>query len=584
MSTQAVLVSARRSLRLPFEWSRWFNGQTIGVGLLTLLLIWLIMVPLAVVIWGAFRDGQPGQAGEYTLMKFVEAYQGTLLLTVGNTMVFALGAAFLCLVIGTFLAWVTERTDAPLRPLIYAVSLFPLIAPGILMASAWVLMIHPKIGIINVAAQSFFGIEGTVFNGYSMAGMIWAQAIDQVSLPFLLMAAAFRSMDPSLEEASAVAGAHFSTTVRTVTLPLLLPAVLAIFLLVFVQAIESFDVPAVLGVPAGIPVFATQVFLAVWDVPQDYNVASAFGVGYLIVCLFLLYLYHRATRMSERYVTVTGKAFRPRRMLLGRWRWPVSLLSITLLTFTVGLPVFVFTWTSFVQFYQIPSLSQLQHFSLANYRAIFELPHTAQSIYNTLLVGISSSLIIVVLAAIISWIVIRTRIRGRKFLDFLSFAPIAIPGTVMGLALLWLYLVVPIPIYATIWILIVAFVGKYITVAVRSTHASLHQISKELEEVSTASGASWVRTFRSVVMPLMAPGLVVAFIYSLSLTFKVLSMPILLGSIDTKLMSVTIYNLYEDGQYPMLSAMGVILLLLVLTLSLIGTYVGRRFGVKQDSH
>jgi iron(III) transport system permease protein len=569
---------------LPFEWSRWFNGQTIGVGLLTLLLIWLIMVPLAVVIWGAFRDGQPGQAGQYTLMKFVEAYQGTLLQTIGNTLVFALGAAFLCLVIGTFLAWVTERTDAPLRPLIYAVSLFPLIAPGILMASAWVLMIHPKIGIINVAAQSFFGIEGTVFNGYSMAGMIWAQAIDQVSLPFLLMAAAFRSMDPSLEEASAVAGARFSTTVRTVTLPLLLPAVLAIFLLVFVQAIESFDVPAVLGVPAGIPVFATQVFLAVWDVPQDYNVASAFGVGYLIVCLFLLYLYHRATRMSERYVTVTGKAFRPRRMLLGRWRWPVSLLSITLLTFTVGLPVFVFTWTSFVQFYQLPSLSQLQHFSLANYRAIFELPHTAQSIYNTLLVGISSSLIIVVLAAIISWIVIRTRIRGRKFLDFLSFAPIAIPGTVMGLALLWLYLVVPIPIYATIWILIVAFVGKYITVAVRSTHASLHQISKELEEVSTASGASWVRTFRSVVMPLMAPGLVVAFIYSLSLTFKVLSMPILLGSIDTKLMSVTIYNLYEDGQYPMLSAMGVILLLLVLTLSLIGTYVGRRFGVKQDSH
>ncbi|MBI2540600.1 MAG: iron ABC transporter permease [Deltaproteobacteria bacterium] len=582
MNTQAVLLSARRSLRLPVEWSRWLNGQTIGVGLLALLLIWLIMVPLAVVIWGAFRDGQPGQAGQYTLMKFVEAYQGTLLQTVGNTMVFALGAAFLCLVIGTFLAWVTERSDAPLRPLIYAVSLFSLIAPGVLMASAWVLVLHPKIGIINVAAQFLFGIEGAPFNGYSMAGMIWAQAIDQISLPFLLMAAAFRSMDPSLEEASAVAGARFSTTMRTVTLPLLLPAVLAVFLLVFVRAIESFDVPAVLGVPAGIPVFATQVFLAVWDVPQDYNVASAFGVGYLAVSLVLLYLYHRATRMSERYVTVTGKAFRPRRMQLGRWRWPVSLFSMLLLAFSVGLPVFVFTWTSFVKFYQVPSLSQLRYFTLDNYREILQLPHTAQSIHNTMLVGVSSSLIIVLLAAIISWIVIRTRVRGRKFLDFLSFSPIAIPGTVMGLALLWLYLVVPIPIYATIWILIVAFVGKYLTVAVRSTHASLHQISKELEEVSTVSGASWVRTFRSVVLPLMAPGLVVAFIYTLSLTFKVLSMPILLGSVDTKLMSVTIYNLYEDGQYPMLSALGVILLVLVLTLAMTGSYVGKRFGVKQD--
>jgi iron(III) transport system permease protein len=286
--------------------------------------------------------------------------------------------------------------------------------------------------------------------------------------------------------------------------------------------------------------------------------------------------------MSERYVTVTGRAFRPRRIQLGRWRWPLTLFSLLVLTIAVGLPVFVFVWTSFLRFYQVPSFSQLSQFSLDNYAAILELPNTVQSIYNTLAVGISSSLIIVLLAATISWIVIRSRIPGRKFLDFLSFSPIAIPGTVMGLALLWLYLVVPIPIYSTMWILIVAFVGKYITVAVRSTHASLQQISAELEEVSMVSGASWSRTFRSVVLPLMAPGLVVAFIYTLSLTFKVLSLPILLGSIDTKLMSVTIYNLYEDGQYPMLSAMGVILLVVVLTLSLTGFSIGRRFGVKQD--
>ena len=582
MNLQADSTSFRRSIRLPIPWPYWLTGQTIGVGLLTALLIWLIMVPLALVIWGAFRDGQPGEPGVYTLMKFVEAYQGTLVQTVGNTLIFALGAAVLALTFGTFLAWVTERTDAPMRPLIYAITLFPLIAPGVLMASAWVLVLHPTIGLVNVWAQSMFGIEGTLFNGYSMGGMIWAQAIDQISLPFLLMAAAFRSMDPSLEEASFAAGARFSTTLRKVTLPLLLPAVLAVFLLIFVRAIESFDVPAVLGMPGGVPVFATQVFLAVWDVPQDYNVASAFGVGYLAISLLLLYFYHRATRMSERYVTVTGKAFRPRRMPLGSWRWPVSLLSMLLLAIGVGLPVFVFTWTSFLQFYQIPSLSQLSNFSLDNYREILELPYTLQSIYNTLLVGVLSSLIIVLLAAIISWIVIRTRIKGRKFLDFLSFSPIAIPGTVQGLALLWLYLVVPIPIYATVWILIVAFVGKYITVAVRSTHASLQQISNELEEVSTVSGASWGRTFRSVVMPLMAPGLVVAFIYSLSLTFKVLSMPILLGSVDTKLMSVTIYNLYQDGQYPMLSAMGVILLLIVLSLAMTGAYIGRRFGVRQD--
>lgn len=281
-------------------------------------------------------------------------------------------------------------------------------------------------------------------------------------------------------------------------------------------------------------------------------------------------------------MTVTGKAFRPRRFQLGSWRWPVCLFTLLLLALSLGLPVFLFVWTSFTSFYQIPSLSQISQFTLDNYREILELPNTVQAISNTLFVGITSSLIIVMLAATISWIVIRTRIPGRKFLDFLSFSPVAVPATVMGLALLWLYLVVPIPIYATVWILIVAFVGKYITVAVRSTHAALYQISAELEEVSTVSGASWVRTFRSVVMPLMAPGLVVAFIYSLPRTFKVLSIPILLGNVDTKLMSVMIYNLYHDGQYPALSAMGVILLGLVLSLSFAGAYVGRRFGVKQD--
>ena len=171
MKSETVSLPDRRALRLPSDWSRWLNGQTLGVGLLTLLLVWLIVVPLAVVIWGAFRDGQPGQAGEYTLMKFVEAYQGTLLKTITNTIVFAMGAAFLAVGLGAYLAWITERTDAPLRPLIYGMALFPLIAPGVLMASAWVLVLHPKIGIINVVARNLFGMEGTLYDGYSMAGM-----------------------------------------------------------------------------------------------------------------------------------------------------------------------------------------------------------------------------------------------------------------------------------------------------------------------------------------------------------------------------------------------------------------------------
>lgn len=564
---------------------RWRGlSGALGIGLLIAVVGWLVAIPLAMVIWGTFRDGAPGVPGSFTLNNFVRAYYNVgLLQAIQNSLIFASGASVISFLGGTVLAWVTERTDAPLRRVIYALVLVPVIVPGILFATSWLFLLNPTIGVLNKFVSYCCGIEAPIFNGYSMAGMIWAEGVDNFSLPFLLMAAAFRSMDPSLEEAAQTAGAGVWTTMRTVTLPVLLPAVLATLLLSFIRAIESFEAPAVMGIPAGISVFATEVWLSLSRTrPADFNLSATFAMGYLLVTIVGVYFYHRATKMSERYVTVTGKGYRPNRLKLGGWRWPTTFFSLLLLGIAVLLPLFILIWTSLMPFYMVPSWQALSLVSLQNYRQVLQLDSAYQAFMNTLIVGGSAATIGALLSAVIGWVVIRTRLPGRRFLDMLAFAPIAIPGTVMGIALLWLYLTLPIPIYGTLWILLVGFLGKYMTFAVRSTYASLTQIHKELEEASTSCGASWVKTFFKVTLPLMAPGLLIGFLFILSLSFRVLGLPVMISHLHTRMMPSFIFNLYDEGKYEVLSALGVLIMLFLLVIAVLSRSVSARFGVQES--
>jgi len=270
--------------RLGFEGffgKRQLDSQIIGIGLLSAVLAWLVAVPLGMVIWGSFRNAPPGVSGGYTLDNFLRAFRSAgLLSAMWNSTVFAGGSTLLSAAGGTFLAWVTERTDAPFKKVISGCVLFPLLIPGVLFATSWLFLLNPSIGILNKLATLWFGTEGPIFNGYSMGAMIWAHGVGHFGLPFLLMAAAFRSMDPSLEEAAKTAGAGVLMTLRTVTLPLLLPAVLAMLLISFIRSIETFDVPAVMGIPAGISVFATEVWLAIARArPPDCNLSATCAMG-----------------------------------------------------------------------------------------------------------------------------------------------------------------------------------------------------------------------------------------------------------------------------------------------------------------
>ncbi|MGH7833240.1 MAG: ABC transporter permease, partial [Candidatus Binatia bacterium] len=415
----------------------------------------------------------------------------------------------------------------------------------------------------------------------NMPGMIWVLGTDQIPLVFLLLAAALRSMDPSLEEAAMVAGAGIVRTTFTVTLRVLLPAILAVWMITFVRAIENFEVPALIGMPAGIMVFATEVYLATRTVPTDFGLASTFGIVYLVITAVGILLYLRFTAMSERFATITGKGYRPSAFNLGRARIPLAVLNLFLCFVLFILPIVLVVWSSFLPFYMLPSKNALASLTLENYKRLWDLPLIQRAMWNSLVLGVSSSTITMLLTAVVAWIIVRTSWRGKGLLDFLAFSPIAVPGLVMGIAILWLYLIAPVPVYGTLWILLIAYVTKYLPYGMRACSSSMLQIKKELEEASEASGATWPHTFARVILPLLAPGFVAGWVYVVTHSFRELSTSIMLYRSGTEVISVVLFELWESGQYPQLSALGMVLVGILLVISLAARAIGGRFSVQQ---
>ncbi|MBI2986393.1 MAG: iron ABC transporter permease [Deltaproteobacteria bacterium] len=546
------------------------------------LVIYLTLIPLTMMVYGSFRNGPPGAESSFTLKNYVKAFNHPVLYrSVLNSLIFALGAGSLAFAIGCLLAWFTERTNAPLKGLIYVAVFIEVMIPGILESISWVLLLSPSIGLINVYAKALLGLSEAPFNVYSMGGMIWAFGVSSYTVPFLLMAAAFRSMDPALEEAALVSGSGTFQTVCRITLRLMLPSMLATWLLLFIRGIETFEVPAILGLPAGITLLATEVYLMAREVPTDYNLAATFAMVYVVVALGGLYVYFRATRYAERFAVISGKGFRPVVMNLGVWRFLAGGACLLLLIVIAFLPLLVIVYTSFLPWYAPPSAKMFQMMSLDNYRFLMGYDLVLKAVKNNLIVGIGSATTTVFLTSVIAWIVLRSSVPGRKALDALAFSPIALPGVVFGLSLMWLYLTLPVPVYGTLWILFIAYVSKYMPVSMRACNAALMQVNKELEEASKASGASWWATFRRIVVPLILPGMFVGWAYVLSLTFKVLSLPVLLGHAGTEVVPVLIFDLYEGGQYTVLNALGVGVIVLVTSISVVTRMVSRRFGLEQ---
>jgi iron(III) transport system permease protein len=558
---------------------RVLTPQVLIVGGAMVIVGYLAVVPLAYLLHDTFV----GSAG-LTFDAFARAYggnsqSGQMLL---NSLAFALGAAALALVTGTVLAYVQVRTDVPFKGLLFAASLVPLIVPGILYSASWIFLGDPTIGLINTLLfQPLFGTNPV--NVFSIWGMIWVQGLHLAPVAFLLMVAAFRAMDPSLEESAAMSGAPRLTVLRRITVPLLRPALISSALLMFVQSLESFEVPGLLGLQNGIYVFTSRIYFVLRAYPIDYGAAGAYAVGLLAIAAAGVLLAGWLQRNARGYQTVTGKAFRPQPIRLGRGRPWVGVGVIVYFLITVVLPVGVLVYASLLKFYTGPSLEAIRTMTLDNYRAVVDMPLASTALQNSLILGIGSATAVMVLAAIVSWVVVRTRLPGRRVLDLLAFTPIVIPGLVLGLALSFVYLRIPLPIYGTLFILLISYCTRYLPYGMRYASTAMTQMSKELEESAMVFGASWAQTFRRILVPLASSGILAGWVYILVVSFRELSSTILLYSPGTEVLSVLIWEQFENGQFTTLAALGVCMVAILVALVFIAYRLGARVGLQSDT-
>ena len=575
MSTIALPRSIRNSVALLGDPALLI--PLVGVGVL----IYLAVLPLFMLLLGSFQMEVAPREFVTTLKNYQNAYASQYTYsTFKNSVIFASGSAGLSFLFGTVLAWLVERSNTPLRVVFIPIAVVPLILPGVLESIAWIFLLSPKFGYINVALMSLFGLESAPFNVFSLPGMIWVHSVGQVPLAFLMMVAAFKSMDPALEESAMMSGANTPQTLRRITLRLLMPTSASVLLILFVRTLESFETPALIGIPARIYVYTSEIYLAFNEYPPDYGRGAALAVGLLILSAVGVWLYTRSTREGKRFQTVTGKAFRPRQFDLGPWRWVGFGFLMVYFLVVVLLPFLVMLWASFLPFFATPSLDSLQKMTFENYQYLLGFRPFWDAMKNSLVLALMSATVAMMLTSLIAWIVYKSRLPGSWMLDFLAFVPITVPGIVFGMALILLYVAFPIPIYGTIWVLLIAYVTRYIPYGMRSASGAILQIHGELEEAAAASGASWWETFKRVTLPLLRPGLVAGWIYIFIVSFREFSTSVLLATGDSRVLSILLFTMFEQGQVTVVAAIGILMILTLLAIVSVFYKISGRVGIQ----
>jgi iron(III) transport system permease protein len=415
-----------------------------------------------------------------------------------------------------------------------------------------------------------------------MGGMIWSLSTHYFPLAYLLMGPAFRVLDIRMEEAAVISGARNWQVAWRVTLPLLRPAILSTFLLLFIRGLESFEVPRLIGTPARINVFTTEIQDATRQVPPHLGVAAALGMTLLVICIVGVFLYRRATANAEAYATVTGKGYAPTPQRLGAWRWPVSILTGLMFAVALGVPLFTLAWQSFFRNATPPSLSVFGSMNLDSYRYILGYPVFLNAVKNSVFLGVMAATFVVGITFIMAWLAQRSLKRFGWILDSLTFVPIAIPSVIIGASILFAYLVLPIPVYNTIWILLIAYVTMYLPYGMRFTSGGIAQIHRELEEVAEVAGASSPQIFGRVLLPLLAPVLVAAWLYVFVLAVRELSASIFLAGPGTHVLGTISLTMWEEGgSYGAVCAMGIVQILPLIAIVMLMRRIEERVSARR---
>lgn len=537
-----------------------WQRRSVPTILLGAVLGFLVIMPMGMLIRSSFTPtGLPGRGG-WTLEHYQTIYSdpGTYGL-IGNTLFFAVGSTIVALTIGLVLAWLVERTDLPYRNLVRVIIILPMAMPQVLLGISWVLLMSPDIGMINHLLMTYLPFDSAPFNIYSMVGMFVIQGISLVPTTFLVIGPAVRNMDPSFEEAAFTSGASTRMLLRRIVLPLISPSVLAVATFLLILGVVVFDIPGTLGQPAGIQVLSTTVVRALRPVSglPEYGEVSALAMAFLVFLVVLASLYYRFIRRGSRFTTISGKGYRTKPFALGKWRRPaLALVAIYFVVVVLG-PFLVLLWTSLVPFYTPIRLSMIPNLSLDNHARMLSSNGTIEAALNSLTVVVVASTCVAILAAITSWVVVRSKAPGRKVLDAAAFSPLAMPGVMIGVALVYMYIYLPIPVYGTIWIIALAYIANYLAYGTRVLNGVMLQIHSDLEEAAYASGASWRLTFRRVIAPLVSPAVLAVWFWVAAQSLRELSAALVLQGRGNHTLPVRLWGYWQSGQLPMAATIGV---------------------------
>jgi iron(III) transport system permease protein len=430
--------------------------------------------------------------------------------------------------------------------------------PSFLTAEAWVILLAPRSGMLNNLIRVFFPeFEG--FDIHSLTGIVFVSTIAYIPYTFLFLAAPLRSIDPAFEEAAAMSGAGRWRIVRTVTLPLVSYAIVSGTLLTFVLAIGLFGVPAILGLPANIYVLATQIFSLLEFYPSNYGLAAALAM-LLSVVTILTVLLQRYFLNRKSHTSITGKGYRPKLVDLGRGRWIAFAICMAYFFVAVALPVFAFGYVSLQRFYT--GHVDFSTLTLHHYREmLFSYPVTGRAFRNSFILSAGGATIAIVLCTLISYMVVKGRSMFRGWLEMLAMMPAAIPGLVISVGLLWAY--IRSPIYGTMIIMLVSYITHFMPQGTRVISSNLVQVDNALEESARVSGASWLRTLKDIIMPLIKPAMITGWLLLFVAFFRELSTAVLLYSHGNEVLSVVIWDLHQNGNLGALSALAIMMLVVV---------------------
>ena len=560
-----------RSLRTPR-----FSPLVLG---LILVLLALIVPPVFFLIRSSVSETNfDGSFGALTFGYYLALIENDrFLLLAATSAAFAVGSAVVALIIGGVQAWIVERTDTPLRGLTMVVSIVSLGIPSVLYTISF-LLLAGRTGPLNQLLMGLTGADAPIIDVYTLPGMILIQGIEYSPLCFLLLSSVFRSTDAAFEEASMMSGAGLSTTFRRITFKLVTPAIAALLILIFIRAFEAFETPALVGLPGRVRVLTSDIYQSMLQIPPNYGEASAFSVIMLMIMAYLLYLYSSFSRNAEKYQTISGKGYRPRRIRIGRWKILTTAVLVTLFMVLIGFPLAIMLWVSFVPYYDGINLAAIERFSLMNFRTVIFETQFASVLGNTFILCVCTATLVAGFTTLASWLTVR-RQPGAWLLDQLASAPLVFPAIVLAVAFLQFVLNLPLGLYGTLVPIVIASMVQYLPFGMRYTYAGVLQVHRELEEASALSGARALTTFARIVVPLVAPAAATCWLFVFLMVSKAVSIPILLSGPGSQVVAVTMFDMWQNGVAPELAALGIIWSAIMTVVSTGFFVLSRRYGL-----